>query len=74
VNVRHARSVFTFVCPSGECTGGDFDLSEALAQAVTVGRKLAEGEIRCEGWRTKAKEKKVPCHNLMRYKLTMGYA
>jgi len=52
VNVRHARSVFSFVCPSGECVGGDFDLSGAVTQAVTGRRKIAEGEIRCQGFRT----------------------
>jgi len=73
VNVRHAKSVFSFLCPSAECLGGDFDLSGAVAQAVTGKRKIVEGEIRCQGWRTRAKEGKVPCHNLLRYKLTLGY-
>ena len=35
VNVNHAKSMFCFVCQSGECVGGDFDLSAALAKAVT---------------------------------------
>src|ERR1700744_1946166 len=26
VNVEHAKSVFSFVCQSGECLAGDFDL------------------------------------------------
>jgi hypothetical protein len=73
VNVQHAKSVFSFVCPSRECMGGDFDLSGAVAQAVTGQRKIAEGEIRCHGFRTRAKEDNVPCHNLLRYKLTLGY-
>ena len=73
VNVRHAKSIFSFVCPSGECMGGDFDLSGAVAQAVTGQRKIAAGEIRCQGIRTRAKEDHVPCHNLLRYKLTLGY-
>jgi hypothetical protein len=73
VNVHHAKSVFSFVCPSGECVGGGFDLSGAVAQAVTGWRKMAEGEIRCPGFRTTAKEDKVPCHKLLRYKLTLGY-
>ena len=73
VNVQHAKSMFSFVCPSGECMGGDFDLSEAVAKAVDGGRKTAEGEIRCEGWHRKAKEEKTPCQNLMRYKLRLGY-
>jgi hypothetical protein len=73
VNVQHAKSVFSFVCPSAECMGGDFDLSGAVALAVTGRRKSAEGEIRCEGWRTRPKVDKLPCHNVLRYKLTLGY-
>lgn len=73
VNVLHAKSVFSFVCPSGECMGGDFDLSGAVAQAVAGRRKIAEGEIRCHGWHARAKEDKVPCRKLLRYKLTLGY-
>jgi len=73
VNVQHAKSVFSFVCPSAECVGGDFDLSAALNKAVTGRRKIAEGEIRCQGFRTRPKEDKMPCHNLLRYKLTLGY-
>ena len=73
VNVQHAKSVFSFVCPSGECMGGDFDLSGALAQAVTKRHKVAEGEIRCQGVRARPKGEKIPCHNLLRYKLTLGY-
>ena len=73
VNVRHAKSVFSFVCPSAECMNGDFDLSEAVALAVTGRRKIAEGEIRCQGFHIRAKEAKTPCQNLLHYKLTLGY-
>jgi hypothetical protein len=73
VNVRHAKSVFSFVCQSGECLAGDFDLSDAVAAAVTGKRKIAEGEIRCPGTRTQPKDVKRPCANLLRYKLTLGY-
>jgi hypothetical protein len=74
VNVNHAKSIFSFVCPNGECIEGDFDLSGAVAKAVTGRRKTAEGEIQCQGWRLKPKEEKVPCHHLLRYKLSLGYA
>ena len=50
-----------------------FDLSGAVAQAVTGRRKMAEGEIRCPGFRTTAKEDNVSCHKLLRCKLTLGY-
>lgn len=73
VNVEHAKSVFSFVCPSGECLGGDFDLSDAVAHAVTKRSKTVEGEIRCEGTRFRPKEEAKPCHNMLRYKLTLGY-
>lgn len=74
VNVRHAKSVFCFVCQSSECVGGDFDLTRIVAQAVAKRRKSVEGEVKCQGWRTKPKEEKAPCHNLLRYKLKLAYA
>jgi len=74
VNVHHAKSVFCFVCQSGECIGGDFDLSEALARAVGSRRKLATGEMRCQGWRKKANRDVVPCQILLRYKLSLNYS
>jgi hypothetical protein len=73
VNVEHAKSAFSFVCQSGDCLAGDFDLSNAVAEAVTKRRRTAEGEIRCEGTRGKPTEARMPCHNLLRYKLTLGY-
>jgi hypothetical protein len=50
VNVEHGKSLFYFACPAGECVGGDFDLSDALAEAVKKRRKIASGEMRCQGW------------------------
>lgn len=73
VNVQVARSVFSFLCPNGECIGGDFDLSAVVAEAVNGRRTNVEGEIRCRGERARAKEEKVPCRNLLRYKLRLGY-
>lgn len=73
LNVEHARSVLSFACQSGECLAGDFDLSNAIMTAVEKRHKIAEGEIRCQGTRTKVKEGQTPCHNLLRYKLILGY-
>lgn len=73
VNLHHAKSVFSFVCRNGECVGGDFDLSSVVAEAVSGRRKIAVGKLQCQGWRTKAKQNKVPCHNLLHYKLSLGY-
>jgi hypothetical protein len=74
VNVSNARSVFSFACPSGDCVGGDFDLSVPVAEAVARRRKMVEGQIECQGSRRKPKEQAVvPCHNLLRYKLSLVY-
>src|SRR5437867_10312874 len=56
VNVEHGKSLFYFACPAGECIGGDFDLSAALATAVGKRRKLATGELRCQGWHKRPAE------------------
>jgi len=74
VNVLHAKSVFRQDCPCGECAGGDFDLSEALAMAVKSQRAIAEGELQCQGERTRPSGEKLPCRNILRYKLTLRYA
>ena len=73
VNLTHAKSAFSFVCQNGECLEGDFDLSEAVAEAVFKRRKTLEGEVRCHGTHVRPKEGKQPCRNLLRYKLTLGY-
>lgn len=73
VNVEYAKSMFSFVCQSGECLRGDFDLSTAVAHAVGKRNKIVEGEIRCPGTRVRPKEGAQPCQNLLRYKLKLGY-
>ena len=73
VNLEHAKSVFRFGCHNHECVRGDFDLSEVLAGAVAARRKAVSGEMRCQGWRNRAGIDTVPCHNLLRYKLTLKY-
>ena len=74
VNVQHAKSVFSFNCPNWECVGGDFDLSVELARAISGKKKIASGEMRCQGQRhNKERKDRVPCLNILRYKLTLGY-
>ena len=74
VNVQHAKSLFCFTCPSGECVGGDFDLSGAVAEAVLKRRKNVEGEIQCQGSHIRPKQQGVvPCQNLLRFKLNLAY-
>jgi hypothetical protein len=73
VNLEHAKSLLWFACPGGECIGGDFDLSQALAGAVSGGKKVASGEVRCRGTRKRADKEQVPCQTLLRYKLSLNY-
>jgi hypothetical protein len=73
VNVQHAKSMFCFACPSGACIGGDFDLTEQLAAVVAARKKSVEGELKCQGWHKRNKEERVPCHVVMRFKLSLGY-
>ena len=73
VNLANAKSVFRFDCPNSECVGGDFDLSQALTTAYGEHRTTAVGEARCQGWRSKHTIGTVYCHNVLRYKLSLGY-
>lgn len=73
VNLDHAKSIFRFGCHNHECVRGDFDLTEVLAEAVAGRRKSVSGEMRCEGWRSRATIDTAPCHNILRYKLTLDY-
>jgi hypothetical protein len=73
LNVEHARSALWFACPGGECLGGDFDLSAVLARAVAERRKIATGEVQCQGTRKRGDRERIPCRTLLRYKLNMNY-
>lgn len=73
VNPDHAKSVFRFDCLNDECIRGDFDLSEALAQAVAARRTTATGEMCCQGWLSKTTIDRIHCHNILRYQLRLGY-
>lgn len=73
VNVQHAKSLLWFACPGGECVGGDFDLSEALALAVSSKKKTVSGEVRCLGKRRRGDKEQVPCQTLLRYTLNLNY-
>lgn len=73
LNVEHAKSALWFACPGVECLGGDFDLSEALAEAVARRRTVATGELRCRGTRKRGDREPVVCATLLRYKLNLNY-
>jgi len=73
LNVEHAKSALWFACPGVECICGDFDLSEALAKAVAGRRKVATGELRCQGTRKRGDRAPVACGTMLRYKLNLNY-
>jgi hypothetical protein len=73
VNLAHGKSLFCLDCVNPDCAGGDYDLTEQLADAVTEKRKLAEGEMRCAGTRHNKDRKDRPCQSILRYKLVLGY-
>src|SRR6266480_3535937 len=66
VNLAHAKSLFRFNCANHECVGGDFDLSQELAQAVAAHLKTVTGEMRCQGWRNRASIDNIRCGDLLR--------
>lgn len=72
-NLAYAKALFYFACPNEECVGGNFDLSEALARAVAEHRKLANGEVCCQGWKSKATIGQISCGHVLRYALSLGY-
>jgi hypothetical protein len=73
LSVEHARSMLWFACPAVDCLCGDFDLSAALAKAVAGRRKLAAGEMRCQGKRKRGDRERIPCHAMLRYTLHLNY-
>ena len=73
VNVANAKSVFRFSCPNNECVRGDFDLSEKLATGVHEHQKKVNGEMVCQGWRSKTTIDSVRCRNILRYTFNLGY-
>ena len=72
-NLKEAKSVFRFECCNHECVRGDFDLTEALAEAVAARRTSVTGEMCCQGWQSQTTIDQVYCHNILRYKLSLGY-
>jgi len=73
VNVQNAKSVFRFDCTNTECIGGDFDLTDQIAEAVAARKGVAQGEVVCKGWRSRTTINTVRCNNIFRYKLKLGY-
>jgi hypothetical protein len=61
-------------CVNSDCVCGDFDLSEAISQAVRGRQSTASDEIRCLGWLDQSTVNSRRCHMLLRFKLSLEYA
>lgn len=72
-NLQNARSVLRVDCPNNGCIRGDFDLTEQLVNAVAEHRSAVTGELCCQGWQSKTTIDTVPCHNILRYTLSLEY-
>ena len=62
VNLANAKSIFSFNCNNHECVGGDFDLTEKLATAISTRLKTTEGESCCQGVRNSTAIGSSSCH------------
>ena len=72
-NLEKAKAVFRIDCPNNGCIGGDFDLSDELAKAVTEHRTTVTAEKSCQGWQSKTTIDTVHCHNILRYTMKLDY-
>ena len=73
-NLEHLKSVLVFTCPVPECTGGDFDLTAKLAEAVSKRKPMLTGDIPCLGTHKKASGKLLPCRRVLHYTLKLAYS
>lgn len=72
-NLANAKSVFRIDCPNHGCIGGDFDLTEPLAEAIAKHQGQVSAEMCCQGWQNKTTIDTVHCHNILRYTLRLEY-
>lgn len=73
VNLAHAKAAFSFHCPNNQCVGGDFDLSQELANAVEGRCKVTSGELSCQGWAHKKQIDDVRCQHVLRFAFHLRY-
>jgi hypothetical protein len=66
--------VFRLDCLNHECVGGDYDLSEVLAEAIGERQGTVTGELCCQGWLNKNTIDRVRCRHIVRFRLNLEYA
>jgi hypothetical protein len=72
VNVLHppAPAYFVFACPYADCDG-QFDLTTAVAELASSGDTQRDGQLKCCGERTAARNGRGPCQLMLEYSLTV---
>jgi hypothetical protein len=72
-SLQNGKSVVRIDCPNNGCVGGDFDLTEPIAEAVAQHRTTVTAEMCCQGWQNKTTIDTVHCHSILRYTLSLEY-
>jgi hypothetical protein len=72
-NLETAKSMLQFLCPSGLCHGGGFDVSEALRSAVAEHRKSVDGQVHCHGSRDQETGRTVRCESVLHFKMSLSF-
>jgi hypothetical protein len=57
----------------GRARRGEMKYTVNLAHAISGRHEDVSGELVCQGWRSKTTIDHLPCHNILRYKLSIGY-
>jgi hypothetical protein len=71
-NLKTAKSILHFNCPSSLCQGGGFDLSKVLRSAITDLRKSIAGVVQCRGFRDEETGNTAPCKSTLHFKMTIA--
>ena len=73
VNLEAARSVFSFECSNEHCIDGGFDLSDEIRDAVAAHMDEKEGQVSCQGWKSKTTVGSLGCGHQLRYLLNLEF-
>lgn len=68
-----ARTYFFFPCPCADCDG-EFDLTEPVARLARDGDARADGQLVCNGLRTRERDRQSPCGLQLEYLITVTFA
>lgn len=70
--VPDMQAFFEFQCPLRECSGGGFDLSRQIPQALEQGKTGDAAAIQCQGRRERASKEDRHCGLELRFELAVA--